>query len=123
MGYSSESTIIPGINEIQNRLFAILGLSDNDYIDDKTSYYTFLHCLYLLMFMAYIIMPLQSRHLPGERNKSKSTQAIKKKGWFSYLKPMEQQLLNSLYVKLSSSQIPEDSINGVLRLDNLDYSN
>ena len=119
--YNSQNTIIPSINEIQNSLFSMLGLSENNYIDDKTSYYTLLHRLYLLIFMIHYKMPLQRRNLPGGRNKSTNTQETKKRGWFSYLKPIEQELLNSPYVQLSSSQIPEDSINGVLRLDNMDY--
>ena len=98
-----------------------LNKHENNYVDDKTSYYTLLHRLYLLIFMIHYKMPLQRRLLPGRRNKSTNTQATKKRGWFSYLKPMEQELLNSPYVQLSSSQIPEDSINGVLRLDNMDY--
>ena len=103
-------------------LFAILGLSGNNYIDDKISYYTLLHRLCLLIFMIYYKMPLQRRHLPGGRNRSTNTQATKNRGWFGYLKPMEQDLRNSPYVQLSSTQIPEDFINGVLRLDNMDYS-
>ena len=113
----SQRVTIPCINEIQNSLYNMLGLSEKEYINDRTSYLTLLHRLYLLMFMLHYKMPLQRTCAPGERNKAKQLQAITKKGWYSTLKPVEQKLLNCEHTHLASSQIPDDPLYGILRIN------
>ena len=117
-----KTTIIPSITSIQRALFNLLGITENSFLDDRTGYFTLLHRLYLLMFMLHYNMPLQRCRPPGERNSAKTIQAIKKKGWYSSLKPIEQEILQSPNLELASFLIPEDSLNGVTRISNIDYS-
>ena len=47
-------------------------------------------------------MPVQRCHPPGERNTAKTIHEMKKKGWYSSLKPLEQKILQSPNIELSS---------------------
>ena len=111
--FKSTERILPSIHQIQEDIYNTLGLSDQLYIDEKKNYYSLLHRTYILIYMLHYHMPLQRRHLPGRRNTSKSRYSNRNKGWYSYLKSSEQELLQHSGVTISSSQIPEDSFNGI----------
>ena len=83
---------------------------------------TILHMIYLLIFMLWYNMPFQLCRPPGDRNTAKSIFAMRKKGWYSLLRPLEQKILESPDIELSYFLIPEDSINGVYPFTNIDHS-
>ena len=83
------------------------------YINEKKNYYALIHQMYLLIFMLHYHMPLQRRNFPGRRNTSKSRYSHTNKGWYSHLVACEQDLLQHSGVTISSSQIPDESFNGV----------
>ena len=119
--HQSQETIIPSIRLIQDSLFNILGLTENSYSDDHITYFILLHRIYLLIFMLRYNMPVQRCRPPGERNSAESIRAIRKKGWYSSLKPLEQNILQSSDIELSYFLIPEDSINGVYPFRDMNY--
>ena len=67
-------------------------------------------------------MPIQRCHPPGERNTAKTIHEMKKKDWYSSLKPLEQKILQSPNIELSSFLIPEDTMNGVFWKSNINFS-
>ena len=90
------------MKSIQACLYDILGITESSFIEDKIGYFTLLHRIYLLMFMLRYKMPVQRCHPPGERNTAKTIHEMKKKGWYSSLKPLEQKILQSPNIELSS---------------------
>ena len=67
-------------------------------------------------------MPVQRCRPPGERNSAKTIHEMKKKGWYTSLKPLEQKILESPNIELSSFLIPEDTINGIFWKRNINFS-
>ena len=67
-------------------------------------------------------MPVQRCRPPGKRNSAKTIHEMKKKGWCSSLKLLEQKILQSPNIELSSFLIPEDTINGIFWKSDINIS-
>ena len=86
--------IIPCIPTIQKHLNDMLGITEQNYIQDENTYLVLLHRIYILTFMVRYQMSLQRKFPPGNRNLSSSIYSSKKKGWYSHLTRFEQKLLH-----------------------------
>ena len=120
--HHSQKSIIPCIKSIQASLHDILGITESSFIEDRIGYCTLLYRIYLLLFMLRYKMPVQRCRPPGERNSAKTIHEMKKKGWYTSLKPLEQKILESPNIELSSFLIPEDTINGIFWKRNINFS-
>ena len=106
----SLKSLIPCIKQIQIDLNGMLGINNDLYKGDDSSYLTLLHRIYLLTFMLRYKMPLQRKSPPGNRNLSTSRFCSKGKGWYSKLSRVEQKILNDPTITISSDPILEDGI-------------
>ena len=114
--------IIPSIPEIQQHLQHILGINDQTYVDNESTYLTLLHRIYIPTFMLRYKMPLQRKAPPGNRNLASSVYCFRSKGWYSHLSTFEQKLLNNQNTVIANEVIPDDLIYGVCRSDIKDLS-
>ena len=117
----SNQRIIPSIKEIQMNIHSLLGISEEDYMDDTNTYMTLLFRIYILLYMLHYKMPLQRKNRPGNRNLSNSVYSCKNKGWYAYLSSDEQKLLNNPKIFISVNTIPDDLIEGANRDEMTDF--
>ena len=109
-------------NTCMKHLHETLGINDDMYTTDKSSYLTLLQRIYVLIFMLRYRMPLQRKAPSGNRNVASSVHCYSKKGWYSYLTRKEQKILNDPSTTLASSFIPDDLAYGFSRSSISDIS-
>ena len=119
---NSTKLIIPSIPSIQLDLHNILGISESTFTNSQNTYMILLHRIYLLTFMLHYKMPLQRKGVRGKRNCATAVGCFAKKGWYSYLSPREQKILQREEINVSELSIPDDMIHGVCRDDFTDFT-
>ena len=65
--------------------------------------------------MLHYSMPIQRKYIPGKRNLLSGAKNSQKKGWFSYFKKKEQDIVRDTSMQIMWQEIPEDNVNGVSR--------